>query len=296
LPPVLREASRHGRVIDPLASGALEVLPRAASVLLIGTGLTAVDALARLDALGHTGGILCVSRHGRWPAVHRAVAGPPVPTIDVNALAHSPRRALRHLRERIAEHAAIGGDWRTLIDALRPHTAPTWRAWSERARRQALRHLRSPWDVHRHRMAPSAGVALAQQLAQPQVRTIAARVIACAPAGEGRLEVQLQPRGARIAETHTVDAVLICLAPSIALTQRDDDLARALLARDLAADDALGFGWRVDADGRTLDAAGRALPGLYALGPLLRARDWETTAVPEIREQAAALAARLLAV
>jgi uncharacterized NAD(P)/FAD-binding protein YdhS len=74
-----------------------------------------------------------------------------------------------------------------------------------------------------------------------------------------------------------------------------DPLARALLARGLVRDDPAGFGIEVDADGRPLDAEGHAVSGLHAIGPLLRARDWETTAVPEIREQAAALAARLLA-
>jgi len=42
------------------------------------------------------------------------------------------------------------------------------------------------------------------------------------------------------------------------------------------------------------DAAGRPANGIVALGPPLRGRRYETTAIPEIRDQAAALARHLL--
>jgi uncharacterized NAD(P)/FAD-binding protein YdhS len=42
------------------------------------------------------------------------------------------------------------------------------------------------------------------------------------------------------------------------------------------------------------DAAGRAAGDIVTLGPLLRGRWYETTAIPEIRDQAAALARHLL--
>ena len=44
-----------------------------------------------------------------------------------------------------------------------------------------------------------------------------------------------------------------------------------------------------------LDAAGRPSDRIFALGPLLRGRRYETTAIPEIRDQAAILARRLVA-
>ena len=47
-----------------------------------------------------------------------------------------------------------GGDWRSVIDALRPHTQRLWRSMSLVQRRRFLRHARPYWDLHRHRMAP----------------------------------------------------------------------------------------------------------------------------------------------
>ena len=43
-------------------------------------------------------------------------------------------------------------------------------------------------------------------------------------------------------------------------------------------------------DGRLLDRDGRPTEGLWAIGPLRRGAPFETTAIPEIRQQAAALA------
>jgi len=43
-------------------------------VLLIGSGLTALDVLVALRASGHRGIVHIISRHGRYPAVHADVA------------------------------------------------------------------------------------------------------------------------------------------------------------------------------------------------------------------------------
>lgn len=296
LPPGLDAAALGERLVDPLAPGALDAIDRHADLVVVGTGLTAVDALTLLDARGHRGRITCLSRHGRWPAVHQPPSSRPVPPIDATTLATSPRGAFRHVRRLAADALADGGDWRAVVDALRSHTAPTWRAWGTAARRQALRHLRSPWEVHRHRMAPASAEVFARLRERGGFETRAARIVGASPGPDGRLAIGIRPRGGDAIATIAADAILVALAAAIPFGQRDDALARALLARGLVRDDPAGFGIDVDADGRPLDAAGRAVPGLHAIGPLLRARDWETTAVPEIREQVAALAARLLAV
>jgi uncharacterized NAD(P)/FAD-binding protein YdhS len=46
-------------------------------------------------------------------------------------------------------------------------------------------------------------------------------------------------------------------------------------------------------DGALVDASGRPSSTIFTLGPPLRGIRYETTAIPEIRDQAAALARRL---
>ena len=73
-----------------------------------------------------------------------------------------------------------------------------------------------------------------------------------------------------------------------------DPLLRQLLAAGLARPGPLRLGLDADARGAVRDTRGRAAGDLFTLGPPLRGRWYETTSIPEIRGQAAALA-RLLA-
>jgi uncharacterized NAD(P)/FAD-binding protein YdhS len=60
----------------------------------------------------------------------------------------------RWLRNTIEKNAAQGGDWRSIVDGIRPFTQEIWQNLAVSSRRSLLEHARSWWDVHRHRMAP----------------------------------------------------------------------------------------------------------------------------------------------
>ena len=83
--------------------------------------------------------------------------------------------------------------------------------------------------------------------------------------------------------------------PGTDLTRTTDPLLRDLLDRGLARLDPLRLGLDASLDGAVLDAAGTPSTTLFTLGPPLRGIRYETTAIPEIRDQAAALAGLLTA-
>jgi uncharacterized NAD(P)/FAD-binding protein YdhS len=56
----------------------------------------------------------------------------------------------------------------------------------------------------------------------------------------------------------------------------------------------LRIGISTDNHGCVIGTFGKTTANLYALGPLRKATLWETTAVPEIREQALELAERIV--
>ncbi len=68
-----------------------------------------------------------------------------------------------------------------------------------------------------------------------------------------------------------------------------------LRAHRLIRPDALGLGLETADHGALIDADGRTSKVLFHVGPLLRATEWEATAVPELRVHAAALISRLIA-
>ena len=65
LPHELRGLSDDPRLVpDPLADGALDPVAESERVLVVGSGLTAADIIAALDARGHRGRIVMISRRG----------------------------------------------------------------------------------------------------------------------------------------------------------------------------------------------------------------------------------------
>ena len=253
-----------------------------APVALIGSGLTAIDVTLRLVEAGQRAPIVAISRRGLLPRVH----GPPEP---VPTLAEPPapevRAILRHLRQ---AHRTIG--WRAAIDQLRPHTQLLWRKMPPAEKRRFLRHARSWWDVHRHRMAPEVAARLEALQALGRFRAVAGRIVAADRTGD-KVELVLQRRDG-LAERVTASRLINCTGPGDILGS-DEALVRCLLQSGMARPDPLGMGLDTDADGRVIDRDGRAAPDLFAVGPLTRGSFWEITAVPDIRRQVWSLA-RLL--
>ncbi|MEV0271769.1 FAD-dependent oxidoreductase [Hamadaea sp. NPDC050747] len=246
-------------------------------VLLIGTGLTAVDvALSLADRE-----ITAVSRHGLLPRAHapsvrREVAPPPA--TSVATLLHWVRA-----------QAATTGDWRGVMDGLRPHWDRMWRRLPEHEQRRFLRHVARYWEVHRHRMAPQVAASIQARRRDRSFRVRAGEVCGLRPLPDGRIEAVIRGHGG--IDTKAYAAVINCTGPG-RLTDRDP-LVRSLVADGLAAPGPHELGLAVDEHGTVSGRSHRA-PALFALGSARRGRLWETTAAPEIREQARALALHLL--
>jgi uncharacterized NAD(P)/FAD-binding protein YdhS len=163
-------------------------------------------------------------------------------------------------------------------------------------RRRFLRHAAAFWDVHRHRLAPLAADRLQSLQAAGRVQVLAARLTAVRPAaGNPALEVDLQLRHQAAAQTLTVAAVVNCTGPSTAIGPGSRPLLRQLAQDGLLAPDPCGLGLQVDDRHQIIDARGHAVDGLWYVGPMLRARDWEATAAPELRVHAQQLAERIAA-
>ena len=81
-----------------------------------------------------------------------------------------------------------------------------------------------------------------------------------------------------------------CTGPEADWRRIDNTLLSSLFAQGLARPDSLFVGLDVDRDGCMLDEQGRASQSLFAIGPVRKGGLWETTAVPELRQQASDLA------
>ena len=289
------ESPRYVR--DPWIRGSLEVIDRDESVLLIGTGLTTMDIAIDLRARGCHGPFHAVSRHGLLPRPHRdgAGGGPPLelPAGFSSALPATARGLTRLMRAAVAANAAEGGDWRSVLGAVRPLTPSLWKRLDLGERARFLRHVRPWWDVHRHRAAPETARAIERMREEGEVQVRAGRILAMAER-DGGVDVRIRPRGLSKEDRLRVACVVNCTGPSTDARRLADPLIAALREAGLIRPDPLGLGLETDDHGALLDAGGKPSSVLSLVGPLLKARDWEATAVPELREHAWRLARRLL--
>jgi uncharacterized NAD(P)/FAD-binding protein YdhS len=272
---------------DPWRDGLADGLGRDDPVLLVGTGLSMADAAVSLADAGFEGRIVAVSRRGLLPRAHAESPPAPVPQAFVPCLPLAQRLAA--FRTRAAD---VG--WRTAMDELRPQTQTLWKALNAAEKARFLRHLRPWWDVHRHRIAPEIAARLDALRAAGRFETAACSILGAEPR-YGRVAVSLRPRGADRAVRIEVARVVNCAGSDGDLRHADDPLLRSLLAAGSIRADAQRLGMDTGRHGEAIGADGFVTPGLYALGPLARGRLWEATAVPELRAQAAAMAALIAA-
>ncbi|WP_245196651.1 FAD/NAD(P)-binding protein [Labrys sp. LIt4] len=263
-----------------------------ADVVIVGTGLTMADRVLSLLHAGHRGRITAISRRGLSPHAHRPVQPLRLDAADI-PYGTGITYLTRWLRRLVAEHQRAGGDWRAVVDGLRPYTQPLWRSLSQEARRRFLRHARAWWDIHRHRMAPDAAARIEAARRTGQLAIVAGRVTGFDPRGS-RVTVRYTARTGASERRIDADAVFECRGRAADVTATENPILRQLLAEGLVRPDSLGLGLDVGLDCGVLRADGTASHRLFAVGPITSGTFWEIVAVPDIRQQVAKLARNLL--
>jgi uncharacterized NAD(P)/FAD-binding protein YdhS len=281
----LPEAPWH--LPDPWDLDRLTASARDAVVVLVGTGLTAVDAAITLldDEPGRR--VLMVSRHGLLPAAHIEQNSTawlsPVPAGPVTA-----DQLAELVREQVAAARRQGVDWRPVIDGLRAPTQGLWQRLDPAERRRFLATYAREWEVRRHRMATDVAARLEGFRDEGRLQVLDGGLADVTDHGL-RCELALPA----LPDTLFADAVVNCTGPMTDVSRSTDPLLRGLVGRGLVTPDPLRLGVACAPQGEVLDVSGQVVPGLFVVGPPRKGTLYETTAVPEIRAQAAALAQRL---
>lgn len=269
---------------DPWAGDITEGLGPDDTVVLIGTGLTAIDAALLLEAAGFGGRVVAISRRGLVPRPHADT--PPQPGLRERP-AGTLSRLVRHVRDRAA---TVG--WRAAVDELRPITQMMWGAADAATRARFLRHLRPYWDVHRHRLAPAVAARVDALCTAGRLGFTAGKLVGASADGSGA-RLCWRSRGSDDRVETRVARIVNCTGPQGDLMRSDEPLLRDLLDQGLIRPDPLRIGLDVDAQSQVIGRDGIADPRLFCIGPMTRGGLWEVVAVPDIRQQNWTLARRL---
>ncbi len=283
------------RIVDAWDECALATLPRAGNVLILGSGLSAIDVTTLLKAHGFQGTVTILSRRGLLPRPHLAELGVARSRSDraIDDAPRSLRALLRWGRAFVADVERRGEPWQHAIDALHPHVTQLWRGLRPGDRARFVRTVRPYWDVLRHRAPFEAHALIERWRADGRLEIVAGSIAGCEPAPSA-LHVLLRLAGGATRPMR-FDAIVRCIGPALGRSEADTPLVQALIASGRAAPDPAGLGIVTDEHGRVVDDEGRPSDRLLALGALRRASSWETTAVPDISVHAAALAKRIVA-
>jgi uncharacterized NAD(P)/FAD-binding protein YdhS len=247
-------------------------------ILLVGTGLTMVDAVLSLEAAGHRGRIVALSRRGLIPRGH---VNDMVPApIEADQVPGGNVRSLwRWLRKRGAE---VG--WRSAVDSLRPHTHWIWTGLPLDEKKRFSRHARPWWDVHRHRIAPEVAQQLHGLIQQGRLEIVAGR-IQSVEEQDNALRVTYRRRGSDRISEGSFAYMLNCTGPLGTIARTKDPMLSQMLVDGLIRPDDLGIALDVDDKSRVVGSE-----KAWAMGPMTKGRYWEIIAVPDIRGQAAEVA------
>ncbi|WP_024676143.1 FAD/NAD(P)-binding protein [Pseudomonas syringae] len=278
--------------LDPWDVSVMQQLDPQARVLIIGSGLTMVDALVSLEKAGHRGPIQVFSRHGLLPHVRRQ------PPEWSDFLAQDPsirstRQLVRKVREQCELAIESGIDWQAPLDTVRANVGRLWNQATDTQRRQFVRHVRPWWESHHHRSPPPSAALLARLVKQGRLSIEAASLRGVASLPSGQVQISVRRRGEH-EPTHILgDALINSTGIEYDWRRVDRPLPRQLLVRGLIQPGPLALGIAAAHDGAVLDAQGQRSARLFAMGPPLRGMWWESTAVTDVATQAKALAIRL---
>jgi uncharacterized NAD(P)/FAD-binding protein YdhS len=252
-------------------------------VLVLGTGLTALDVVTTLLRAGHRGSITPVSSRALRPRAHRPAFDVPPALPGAEMLhridAHLPeflrvlprpltaRVLVRALRYRIAQARKHGLSWYAPFDELRD---PLWQLWSALEideKRRLLRHVRRWYDVHRFRAPPQNEAIVREAERQGQVVFRAAKVGSIAGGDRGALAVEWREGATGAVHTETFDAVVNCAGLDSGAGAMRNPILASSMRQGWLVPDATGVGFAVDAKCRPLDASGVPSDRVRVIGP-----------------------------
>jgi uncharacterized NAD(P)/FAD-binding protein YdhS len=290
--PQTESSGLNAAALDPWDIAAMRQLDPQSTVLIIGSGLTMVDAVVSLEQAGHRGPIEVFSRHGLLPHVRRQ----PPAWADFLANDHSirtPRQLVRELRRHCRDAIAQGVDWQAPLDTVRVHIPRLWSQATDVQRRQFVRHVRPWWESHHHRSPPLSAELVARLHGEGRLRIQAASFKGLEPSSGNSVGIRIRRRGESAQCVVSGAALINSSGIEYDWRRVARPLPRQLLARGLIQPGPLALGIAAAVDGAVIDADGHVASRLFAMGPPLRGMWWESTAVTDVALQAKALAARL---
>ena len=252
-----------------------------ATVLIIGGGLTALDALHTLHRRGHRGSITVICPEGMLPPVQTGWQDAPPVTWP------TPLRGsgfLRFMRHHVGDRDWSRTEWQRRFESLRVHISAAWQTLPDTDQTRLMRRLGWLWSLARFRAGPQASNS-AQTLIDSGQLTIRRNIVTgLATSTEDRHLVSLGS-----GTTIKADAVINCSGAG-----RDRLITRLISDGIAAPHHTAPHRPRLTADLALIGPDGTAYDNLHAVGPVTAHVVGDILGAASISRQAVGLADRLV--
>ncbi len=119
-------------------------------VVVIGSGLTGMDAITSINKIGFKGKITLCSKDKLIPFPYDTTD----PDIASPISIKDAKLPLSQIVRKFTKSCRETKNWQNIFTSIRPITQEFWQALSVEKKKRFMRHCFRMWNVHRHRMPP----------------------------------------------------------------------------------------------------------------------------------------------
>jgi uncharacterized NAD(P)/FAD-binding protein YdhS len=243
-------------------------------ICIIGTGLSAVDVLVGLNAKNFSGKIYAISRRGNFPqphfSNHNNISQGSINFIDDSDAKTGIVNISLKFRKYLRDNQNY--DLRNLIDSIRGKTKFLWQNFDEKNKRNFLKKLLPYWNIFRHRV-PNSSLEIINKMIENNRLEIIKSSVKSIEKSDGKFIIKTNKK------TLECNYVVNCLGFDFNI--KNYPLIQSMTDKKLLKQDLI------------LVQSNNAK--IHLVGGLNIGRDFEITAVPDIRVDANLVAEKILA-
>ena len=265
---------------NPWTGQYLDVIHAEERVVLLGGGLTALDAIYALAAQGHRGLITIVGPRPLFPPIQAHWTRQKQPNWPEKL---SPAKLVRFMRQYLPSAPTTSAEWQCAWEELRPNLNAIWQQLKPHQRQSLFKRLGWAWSLYRFRASPQTVKAYEQLKANNQVHFAVGRAqqVDCS---DSAITVQLSD-----GQSIQADRIINCTGVGT------DVFLNRLISDSIAISDPLGCAIGVNINLSVIKPNLQAWNNLWMLGPATMGSLGDVIAASAISKQAEGLASQIQA-
>ncbi len=263
---------------NPWTGQGLDGIQTQENIILLGGGLTALDAINALVECNHLGMIYVISPRAAFPPAQAHWERKAQPQWPQNL---TPAKLIRFMRNYLPSIATTSPEWQSAWEELRPNINTIWQQFSPSQKRSLFKRLGWLWNLYRFRASPQTISAYEKLRSKNQIQFVLGRAKEIRHS-ESKVKALL---GDRIEIEG--DRIINCTGVA------SDPFLNKLIEDQLAIRDPLGHAIAVDENFRALNLSCKRWNSLWMIGPGTMGSLGDVIAASAIAKQAEQLAIQI---